>query len=118
MPRDLDPKMLDSCVEGVAATHQRLLEIVDSLTAEQFAAPSSLPGWNRTTLIGHLTMNAHSYLHLLACAGRGEVGEQYPGGADARNAGIEEASRWSLEQATKELRKSVYMLEGCMGWRN
>ena len=112
MPNPLDPRLLDSCVEGVAAAHQRLLEVVDTLNAEQFAAPSSLPGWNRTTLIGHLTMNARSFVHLLACAGRGEVGEQYPGGVDARNAGIEEASSWTPEQATKELRKAVYMLEG------
>lgn len=71
MPRPLDSRLLDSCVEGVAATHQRLLEVVDTLTAEQFTAPSLLPGWNRATLIGHLTMNAHSYLHLLTCAGMG-----------------------------------------------
>jgi hypothetical protein len=57
-------------------------------------------------------MNARSYLHLLSCAGRGEVGDQYPGGVDARNAGLDEASLWSPEQATKELRKAVYMLEG------
>ncbi|NCX04758.1 MAG: hypothetical protein EBW68_03135, partial [Actinobacteria bacterium] len=67
MPRPLDPRLLDSCVEGVAATHQRLLEVVDAMTPEQFAASSSLPGWNRTTLVGHLAMNARSYVHLLAC---------------------------------------------------
>ncbi len=112
MPRALDPRILESCVEGVAATHQRLLEVVDAMTPEQFVAPSSLPGWNRTTLVGHLTKNAQSFVHLLASAGRGEVGEQYPGGVDGRNAGIEEALGWSPGRATKELRKAVYMLEG------
>ena len=112
MPRPLDPRLLDSCVEGVAATHQRLLEVVDSLTAEQFAAPSSLPGWNRTILIGHLTMNALSFVHLMECSSRAEVGDQYPGDADARQRGIDEASQWEPAQHVKELRSAIYALEG------
>ena len=112
MPNPLDPRLLDSCVEGVAATHQRLLEVVDALTAEQFAAPSSLPGWNRTTLIGHLTRNALSFVHLMECSSRGEVGDQYPGGTDARQRGIDEASQWEPAQHVKELRSAIYALEG------
>ncbi len=112
MPRPLDPRLLDSCVEGVAATHQRLLEVVDSLTAEQFEAPSSLPGWSRSTLLGHLTMNALSHVHLMECASRGEVGDQYPGGTDARQRGIDAASQWGPAQHVKELRSAIYALEG------
>ena len=112
VPRPLDPRQLDACVEGVAATHQRLLQLVDSLTPEQFGEPSFLPGWNRSTLVGHLALNAHSYVHLLACASRGEEGEQYPGGQATRNAAIAEAATWSPERSVKELRSAVYSLEG------
>ena len=112
MASPLDPKMLDRVVEGLALTHQRLLEVADSLTPSQMAEPSHLPGWSRLTLLGHLTMNAHSFVHLMACAARGEVGEQYPGGVASRQAGIDEASQWNPDRAVKELRKAVYTLEG------
>ena len=110
--RPLDPRQLDACVEGVAATHQRLLQIADSLSLEQFSEPSLLPNWNRSTLLGHLALNASSYVHLLTCASRGEAGEQYPGGQTTRNAAIADAATWSPERTVKELRRSVYSLEG------
>ena len=110
--RPLDARQLDACVEGCAATHQQLLAVVDELTPQQFAEPSLLPGWTRGTIVGHLALNAQSHIHLLACAARGESGQQYPGGAGAREAAIEEASTWSPERAVIELRKAVYALEG------
>ena len=112
MASPLDPKMLDRVVEGLALTHQRLLQVADEMTPDQFAEPSLLPGWSRNTLLGHLTMNARSFVHLMSCAARGEVGEQYPGGVAARQAGIDEASQWDAERAVKELRKAIYTLEG------
>ena len=112
MPRPLDARQMDACVAGCAATHQDLLAIVDALTPQEFAEPSLLPGWSRGTIVGHLALNAHSHIHLLACAARGELGQQYPGGPGAREAAIEEASSWSQEKATAELRKAVYSLEG------
>lgn len=112
MAAHLDPRMLDRVVEGLAVTHQQLLEVVDGLTDEEFAGPSQLPGWSRATLLGHLTMNARSFIRLMACAAQGEVGEQYPGGAAARQAGIEEAGSWGRIQAVNELRKAIYTLEG------
>jgi maleylpyruvate isomerase len=112
MTSALDPRMLDRIVEGLALSHQKLLETVDGLEPEQFSEPSLLPGWSRTTLLGHLTMNAHSFVHLMACASRGEVGEQYPGGQATRTAGIEEASSWEPAKAVSELRKAIYALEG------
>lgn len=112
MTRPLDARQLDACVEGCAATHQLLLETVDSLDAAAFVALSRLPGWSRATLVGHLALNARSHVHLLECASRGEVGDQYPGGPGARERGIEETSTWSREALVKELRSAVYALEG------
>ena len=112
MTSALDPRMLDRIVEGLALTHQKLLEVADGLTPEQFDEPSLLPGWSRKTLLGHLTMNARSFVHLMTCAARGEVGEQYPGGQAIRTAGIEEAATWEPTKAVAELRKAIYTLEG------
>ena len=112
MTRPLDARQLDACVEGCAATHQQLLEVVDALDDAGFSAPSLLPGWSRGTLVGHLALNARSHVHLFECASRGETGEQYPGGKGARERGSEEASHWSRETAVKELRAAVYALEG------
>lgn len=112
VPSPLDAKQLDACVAGCAQSHQRLLEVVDTLTPEQFAGDSALPGWSRLTLVGHLALNAHSHVHLLECAARGEVGEQYPGGPRARQQAIDEASQWEPEVAVRTLRNAVYALEG------
>ena len=114
MARPLDPRMLDACVEGLAATHQLLLETADALTNEQFMGPSRLEGWTRGTLVGHLVMNGRSFVHVLSQSGRSESIEQYPGGAPAREAAIVEASQWDLGHAVAELRKSIYMLEGAI----
>lgn len=114
MARPLDPRLLDACVEGLAATHQQLLQTADSLSVEQFAGPSRLDGWSRGTLLGHLVMNGRSFIHVLAEAVHSDAIEQYPGGPAAREAGIAEASSWELSQCVSELRKSVYMLEGAI----
>ena len=112
VPAPFDAKQLDACVEGCAATHQLLLETVDAMAEADFAAPSRLPGWSRLTIVGHLALNAASFVHLLGEAARGVVGEQYPGGMAAREAGIAEAATWTPDEAVKRLRSSIYALEG------
>lgn len=112
VPAPLDAKQLDACVAGCAATHQALLEHLDGWSPEDFTAPSLLPGWTRLTVVGHLALNAHSHVHLFHEAARGVVGEQYPGGPAARQAAIEESSRWSPEHAVSRLRAGIYALEG------
>lgn len=112
MTRPLDARQLDACVEGCAATHQLLLQVVDSLSTDDLAAQSRLLGWSRATVVGHLALNARSHVHLLQCAARGETGEQYPGGAAARESAINEAAAWPHDFAVRQLRAAVYELEG------
>lgn len=99
-------------MEGCAASHQRLLTRVDDMDAADFAEPSRLPGWSRTHVVAHLALNALSHVHLLECAGRGEQGEQYPGGPAAREARISEVATWEPARLVDELRRAVYRLEG------
>jgi maleylpyruvate isomerase len=62
-------------------------------------------------VLNHLARNADSHVHLLQSASRGEVGEQYPGGAAARNAGIEDGAGRSAEQLVADVRRGIYALE-------
>ena len=77
-------RTLNIHVAGCAESHQRLLQSLDSLTDDQCREPSALPGWTRGHVLSHLARNAESHVHVLQCAARGEVGEQYVGGYDNR----------------------------------
>lgn len=109
---------MNDCVEGCAAAHQVLLEAVDALDELSFAAPSTLPGWSRAHVVAHLALNARSHVGLFAAAARGDVAEQYRGGAPARAAAIDEWSAHSPDQLKKDLRRAVYELEGAWAGAN
>ena len=76
-------------VQGAAAAHARLVADLATLTDEQAAQPSLLPGWSVAHVLTHIARNADSHVLMLEAAIRGEVGAQYPGGIDQRNADIE-----------------------------
>ena len=105
-------RTLNIHVAGCAESHQRLLQTLDSLTDDQCREPSALPGWTRGHVLSHLARNAESHVHVLQCAARGEVGEQYVGGAKARKEGIETHALDSAESLVASVRKSIYALEG------
>lgn len=104
--------MINACVEGCALSHQRLLECVDALDVSDFDAPSLLPGWSRSHVVGHLAMNALSHVRLLEYASRGEQGDQYEGGPAGREAGIASAAGLPAGELKRELRRAIYSLEG------
>jgi maleylpyruvate isomerase len=62
-------------------------------------------------VLNHLARNADSHAHLLQGASRGEVAEQYPGGLQARSAGIEAGAGRSAEELVADVRRSIYALE-------
>jgi maleylpyruvate isomerase len=105
-------RTLNIHVAGCAESHQRLLQSLDSLTDDQCREPSALPGWTRGHVLSHLARNAESHVHVLQCAARGEVGEQYVGGAKARKEGIESHAHDSAESLVNAVRRSIYALEG------
>ena len=105
-------RTLNIHVAGCAESHQKLLQSLESLTDEQCREPSALPGWTRGHVLSHLARNAESHVHVLQCAARGEVGEQYVGGAKARKQGIEAHAADSAEELVASVRKSIYALEG------
>ena len=105
-------RTLNIHVAGCAESHQRLLQSLDALTDDQCREPSALPGWTRGHVLSHLARNAESHVHVLQCAARGEVGEQYVGGAKARKEGIELHAHDSAKSLVNAVRKSIYALEG------
>jgi maleylpyruvate isomerase len=108
---DVDPRLLNRHVEGAARAHQSLLETIGDVTDDDVRAPSLLGGWSRGHVLTHLARNADSHVHLLECARRGEVGEQYSGGYRGRVAAIEAGSSRSAEELVADVRRSIYGLE-------
>lgn len=80
---------LERDVQGAVAAHARLVADLATLTDEQAAQPSLLPGWSVAHVLTHIARNADSHVPMLEAANRGEVVAQYPGGVDQRNADIE-----------------------------
>ncbi len=75
-------------IEAVRQGTRKVLRTVADLTDEQATAQSRLPGWTRAEVLTHLARNADGGRGMAEAAARGEVGMQYPGGAEQRNAEI------------------------------
>lgn len=111
-----DALYLDNCVEGCARSHQRLLVLVDEVMELDdpeawFSTPSALADWSRRHVIAHLARNAESHVHLFTEAEAGREGDQYPGGAAARAAGIESYLALDAPSLVARNRAAVYALE-------
>ena len=104
-------RALDAQVAGCAASHQRLLRTLESITDEQCRQPSVLPGWTRGHVLSHLARNAESHALMFTAATRGEESEQYPGGKPVRDAAIEEGARRSAVELVADVRVTIYALE-------
>jgi len=82
-----------------AAVQARLNEL-DDIGAR---APSRLPGWSVGHLVTHLARNADSVARRLDGAARGEVVDQYPGGAEGRAAEIDAGAGRSAGELVDDL---------------
>jgi maleylpyruvate isomerase len=93
-------------IEAVRQGTRRILRATGDLTDEQAAARSRLPGWSRAEVLTHLARNADGVCGIAASAARGEVGRQYPGGADQRTADIAAGRGVGASALLADLRKS------------
>lgn len=75
-------------IEALHHSDQRAVRAVDSLTDEQWAAPSDLPGWLRTHVVAHLALNAEGFAGALEGVLEARSVPIYPSDA-ARDTGIE-----------------------------
>jgi maleylpyruvate isomerase len=82
-------EMLTVEIEGCRASHARLAARIAGLTDEVVREPSLLPAWSVGHVLTHLARNAEAMFHRIEATTRGEVIDQYVGGAEGRASEIE-----------------------------
>ena len=100
-------KELVISLEGAAAAHAVLLSSVDALTDDTLRRASLLPNWSVAHVLAHLARNADSHTRLLLGAVRGEVLDQYIGGAEGRAADIDASAEQPAFDLLADLRRSI-----------
>ena len=100
---------------GLAKAEARLLDDLVELTDDEISASSRLPGWTVGHVITHLTRNADGFTRMAMAAAQGEVGQQYPGGADQRARDIEAGAARPAAEQVDDLRRSIEDLTAAFG---
>jgi len=98
-------------LRGAALAHERLVIELSGLTDEVVQRPSLLPDWTVAHTLTHIARNADSHVLMLRAAAGGEVGAQYPGGAEQRNADIEAGAGRSAAALVADVVDSNIRLE-------
>ena len=107
----VDPVAIRRDVDGATAAHRRLLDAVSGLGDDDLRRPSTLPDWTVGHVLAHLARNADSHVRLLDAGTRGEVAEQYEGGAAGRAAEIERDAALAAETLLADLCTATDALE-------
>jgi maleylpyruvate isomerase len=107
----VDPAAIRRDVDGATAAHRRLLDTVSGLGDDDLRRPSTLPDWTVGHVLAHLARNADSHVRLLDAGTRGEVAEQYEGGAAGRAAEIERDAALTAETLLADLCTATEALE-------
>ena len=98
-------------VHGATAAHGALLAALQPLTDADARAASLLPNWTVGHVLTHIARNADSNVLMLDAANRGEVGAQYPGGAEQRNGDIERGAGRSVAELVADVAAACGRLE-------
>ena len=121
MEISFDATTINRQVEGLAASHQLLLERLGNLTDDMVARPSLLPEWTVGHVLAHIAHQGDSIARLFRAAELGEMVDQYEGGFATRVAAIERDASLSADEHVAGVRRSIYALEGAIasareGW--
>ena len=98
----------------LADAHRHLVAHLEAMSGGVAASPDAscaLPGWTRGHLLTHLARNAEGLLRVLDGAERGESAEQYPGGVEAREAGIADGARRPWDVLVADVRDTAAALD-------
>jgi maleylpyruvate isomerase len=96
---------------GARRAHLRLLEGVATIGDDDVHRPSRLDGWTVGHVLTHLARNADGLSAMFVAAGRGQVGEMYPGGVPQRAADIEAGAGRTAGELLTDLRGACTRLE-------
>lgn len=113
MTTDIGRRAMQRPVEHIRAcadARGRLLDALSTLTDEQAAAPSLLPGWSRGHVITHLARKADGHVWLFEGALLAEVREMYPR-PNMRENDIEAGAGRSAEELLLDLRAAFTRIE-------
>jgi maleylpyruvate isomerase len=92
-------------IAACRSAHDHLLAVIGDLTDADVRAPSALPDWTVGHVLTHLARNGDSVVHLTEAIGRGEVEDQYPGGATQRSTDIEAGSSRHAAELLADVRE-------------
>ncbi|MGH8892604.1 MAG: maleylpyruvate isomerase N-terminal domain-containing protein [Actinomycetes bacterium] len=84
-----DLAALETALDEMAQSTDRLLLAVDAITEPDLRGPSLLPGWTRAHVLTHIARNADGLTNLVHAARTGEDRPMYAGGREGRDAEIE-----------------------------
>ena len=101
----------DTELAGVTAAHARLVADLADLTDSQARQTSLLPDWSVGHVLTHIARNADGLTHMVEEAGRGVIGDQYPGGMAQRNGDIEAGAPRSAAELRADVTTSAARLE-------
>lgn len=86
----------------IAAATSRLLDTVRSMSDDDVAGPSLLPGWTRGHVLTHIARNADGLRNLLEGAAEGVERSAYPS-REARNDDIEAGARRPIKEQLADI---------------
>jgi maleylpyruvate isomerase len=93
---------------------QRLVRTVDSLSDEDYAEPSGLPGWSRGHVVAHLALNAEGLAGALNGVVQGEAVPMYAS-QESRDADIEELAATEPALLRERLLRATTLLADALG---
>ena len=85
---------------------------VETLRRCDLAVPSVLPGWSLAHIVVHLARNADSHRRRIEAAARGELVDQYVGGAAGRAREIEDGAARDAATVVDDAIASSHSLDG------
>lgn len=112
MTTELDPAAFDVALDEMARATDRLLATVDAFSDADVRAPSGLPDWTRAHVLTHVARNADAMANLAHWARTGEERPMYAGGAEGRDAAIEEGAGRHIGDLRLDLDESAERLLG------
>ena len=100
-------------IDGCQAAHSRLAAAIDDLPDAVVRQPSLLPDWTVGHVLTHLARNAEAMVRRIEAATRGELIDQYPGGARGRAAEIEAGADRPAHELITDVRNWAQRLDRC-----
>lgn len=87
---------------GLEGSAVALNRTVDTMSADDLAAPSLLPGWSRAHLVAHLALNGYALAAVLDGVGRGDTVAMYESD-EQRDAEIDELAQSDIAELRERL---------------